>query len=73
MSNKTIKGKRDYREKEVNGMLASGLKFKACKIVVRMTSDNLGQSLSLCADGLMLQITLESVKEIIKVVEKEDK
>lgn len=70
MSNKTIKHKRDHREKDVFGMLVNGISIKPCEVVVRMTSDNIGQSLSLQAGQIMIQIPLEQVADIIKVVEK---
>lgn len=62
---------RDYREKDVKGMLvdASNMNCKMCNVTVRMTSDNIGQSLSLSAYNVMIQIPLESVRDIIKVTE----
>lgn len=61
---------RDYREKTVKGMVATGLIPKFCDVTVRMTSDKRGQSLSLQAYNLLIEIPLESVKGIIKVTEK---
>lgn len=66
--------KREYREKTVKGCIADGSDPlpipKLCDVTVRMTSDKLGQSLSLQAYNVMIQIPLESVREIIRVSEK---
>ena len=66
--------KRDYREKTVKGLIFDVTKKMPikCDVTVRMTHDNLGQSLSLQAFNVMLEIPLESVTEIIKVSEKEN-
>ena len=64
---------RDYREKTVKGLIFDVTKPmpKKCDVTVRMTSDRIGQSLSLQAFNVMLEIPLESVTEIIKVSGKE--
>ena len=70
---------RDYREKLVNGWLADGKHFGGFPVRVRMTSDDKGQSLSLTAEmspkglGIQIGIPLETVREIIRVVDKENK
>ena len=68
---------RDYREKTVEGCIIDGstplLMPKKCDVVVRMTSDKIGQSLSLNAYNIMILIPLESVKDIIKVAERDNK
>lgn len=67
---------RDYREKVVNGLITDITQFvipKKCKVTVRMTSDNIGQSLSLSAYNIMIQIPLEQVRDIIKVSERGSK
>lgn len=67
---------RDYREKLVNGWLTDGVHFMPIPIRIRMTSDDKGQSLSLTTEkdkndtGIQIGIPLESVSEIIKVVDK---
>lgn len=65
---------RDYREKTVEGCIMDGSKLfaapKKCDVVVRMTSDKRGQSLSLNAYNIMILIPLESVRDIIQVTEK---
>ena len=61
--------KRDYREKTVKGLVFANM-MKPCDVTVRMTSDKLGQSLSLQAYNVMIEIPLESVADIIKVTEK---
>lgn len=64
--------KRDYREKTINGVMFNG-KFplpRPCKVTVRMTSDHLGQSLSLNVDNILIEIPLEAVKDIITITEK---
>lgn len=63
--------KRDYREKDVNGLITDGHHIRPCNVTVRMTSDKHGQSLSLTALGVQINIPLESVADIIRVVEKE--
>lgn len=62
--------KRDYREKDVDGIIFDGLHIKPSRITVRMTSDKYGQSLSLTAWNVQFQIPLDAVSDIIKVVEK---
>ena len=62
--------KRDYREKDVDGIIFDGLYIKPSRITVRMTSDKYGQSLSLTAWNVQFQIPLDAVSDIIKVVEK---
>lgn len=68
---------RDYREKTVEGCIIDGsnplMIPKKCNVVVRMTSDIIGQSLSLNAYNVMILIPLESVRDIIRVAESEDK
>ena len=68
---------RDYREKDVKGCIVDGSDLiplpKKCDVTVRMTSDKVGQTLSLSAFNIMISIPLESVREIIKVSEKENK
>lgn len=68
---------RDYREKTVEGCIIDGsnplMIPKKCNVTVRMTSDKLGQSLSLQAFNVMIEIPLESVKDIIKVSERDSK
>lgn len=70
MSNK-IKD-RDYREKEVKGILceAEHMKYIPTNVTVRMTSDKLGQSLSLSAFNVMIEIPLEEVEDIIVLAER---
>ena len=62
--------KRDYREKDVNGIITDGFRFRPSKVTVRMTSDKHGQSLSLTAANVQIQIPLEAVSDIIRVVER---
>ena len=63
--------KRDYREKTIKGCIFDGSKPlllpKMCDVTVRMTSDKIGQSLSLQAFNVMIEIPLEQVRDIIKV------
>lgn len=65
--------KRDYREKTVKGLIFDVTKSMPvkCDVTVRMTSDRIGQSLSLQAFNVMLEIPLESVTDIIRVSGKE--
>ncbi len=70
---------RDYREKLVNGWVTDGKHFGGIPVRVRMTSDEKGQSLSLTTEmnpkdmGIQIGIPLEVVRDIIKVVDKENK
>ena len=70
---------RDYREKDVNGYICDITKIKnmvkiePCKVTVRMTSNEKGQSLSLSAYNIQIGIPLEAIRDIIKVVDKENK
>ena len=65
--------KRDYREKTVEGIIfgGHGFSFKKCNVTVRMTSDQKGQSLSMQAFNILVEVPLEPLKDIIKVAEKE--
>ena len=63
--------KRDYREKTIKGCIIDGSKPlplpQMCDVTVRMTSDKIGQSLSLQAFNVMIEIPLEQVRDIIRV------
>lgn len=62
---------RDYREKTVNGISYNGHGIpKPCPVTVRMTKNNIGESLSLAANGHMIMIPLEAVRDIIKITER---
>ena len=67
---------RDYREKDVDGWIADitikdlTKMARKCKVTVRMTNDDKGQSLSLSAFNIQIGIPLEAVADIVKVVEK---
>lgn len=64
---------RDYREKEVEGVIGdirAMLAPKRCKVTVRMTSDKKGKSLSLQAYNILIEIPLESVADIITLAER---
>ena len=65
---------RDYREKIIKGCIMDGafptLLPRQCDVVVRITSDKAGQILSLQAYNIMIQIPLESVRDIIKATDK---
>ena len=66
---------RDYREKTIKGCIFDDHKPtlvpQRCDVTVRMTSDKLGQSLSLQAYNVMIEIPIEKVSGIIKVVDRE--
>lgn len=67
--------KKDYREKTVKGLLFDttfGIKMHETPVTVRMTSDKVGQSLSLSAGNYMILIPMEQVRDIIKVSERSD-
>ena len=63
---------RDYRRKQVRGLVMDVVKMQAvpCRVDVQMTSDHRGQTLSLSAANVLISIPLEKVTDIIKVVEK---
>ena len=70
--------KRDYREKTIKGCIFDlsrkmPLMYipQECDVTIRMTSDKRGQSMSLQAFNVMIEIPLESVKNIIKVSQLE--
>lgn len=67
--------KRDYREKQVDGMVAIWNArriptFRKMPVTVRMTNDKVGKSLSLQAGNVMIEIPLEQVTEIIMLTER---
>ena len=66
--------KRDYREKTIKGCIFDISKIlplpMKCDVTVRMTSDKIGQSLSLCAYNVMIEIPLEPIADIIRVADK---
>lgn len=67
--------KRDYREKQVEGMVAIWNArriptFRKMPVTVRMTNDKVGKSLSLQAGNVMIEIPLEQVTEIITLTER---
>lgn len=67
--------KRDYREKQVDGMVAIWNArriptFRKMPVTVRMTNDKVGKSLSLQAGNVMIEIPLEQVTEIITLTER---
>lgn len=64
---------RDYREKTVNGIYFNAIGMTFTKVTVRMTNDKKGASLSLNANGHMIEIPLEAVKDIIQITPNEDK
>ena len=69
--------KRDYREKQVEGMVAIWNArriptFRKMPVTVRMTNDKVGKSLSLQAGNVMIEIPLEQVTEIITLTERSD-
>ena len=76
MFEREVQGMRDYREKDVDGYIADisikdfSKMARKCKVTVRMTNDDKGQSLSLSAFNIQIGIPLESVADIVKVVEK---
>ena len=69
---------RDYREKDVEGIVCyifnnDRPKITRSTVTVRMTSDKIGQSLSLSAYNIMISIPLEQVRDIIQVSERSKK
>lgn len=67
--------KRDYREKQVEGMVAIWNArriptFRKMPVMIRMTNDKVGKSLSLQAGNVMIEIPLEQVTEIITLTER---
>lgn len=69
--------KRDYREKQVEGMVAicNARRIPTLRkmpVTVRMTNDKVGKSLSLQAGNVMIEIPLEQVTEIITLTERSE-
>lgn len=60
---------RDYREKDVKGMLVQNNRIYPVPVTVRMTSDKVGQTMSFTAGNTQISIALEDVKDIVKVTE----
>ena len=62
--------KKRTEERDVAGLVSIPGNIAPMKITVRVTSDKLGESLSLAVDdvGLMMQIPLESVSDMVRVV-----
>lgn len=63
---------RDYRDKTVKGMVTDVKNMipRKTSVRVQMTSDKLGQSLSLSTSDILIMIPLESVRDIIKIVKE---
>ena len=61
---------RDYREKDVEGIMAVNFKMYKVPVTVRATADHRGQSLSLNIRDIMIQIPLEPVSDIIQLTKK---
>ena len=63
---------REYRKKEVTGFISDIRTpvMSSCNVTVRMTSDDIGQTLSLTGANILIGIPLEEVADIIKVVER---
>ena len=63
---------RDYRDKTVRGMVTDVKNMipRKTNVRVQMTSDKLGQSLSLSTSDVLIMIPLESVRDIIKIVKE---
>lgn len=54
----------------INGVIFNGKQLAEAPVTLRATSDELGKSISLSVDGLvMLQIPLEPVLDIVDIVE----
>lgn len=69
--------KRDYREKQVEGMVAIWNArriptFRKMPVMIRMTNDKIGASLSMQAGNVMIEIPLEKVQEIITLTERSE-
>ena len=58
------------RSRTINGVVFNGSQMAEAPITLRATSDELGKSISLSIDGLvMLQIPVEPVLDIVDIVE----
>lgn len=56
--------------KALDGMISDGKERERRKIVVRFTSDNWGESISLEAEGRMLHVPFEPVQKMIDAARK---
>ena len=56
--------------KVLDGMISDGKERERRKIVVRFTSDNWGESISLEAEGKMLHVPFGPVQKMIDVARK---
>lgn len=61
-----------YIEKTVDGAMLDDLGFGLRKITVRLTCDDLGNSLGLSDDkrGIMIEIPLEAIADMVRVVKE---
>ena len=58
------------RSRTINGVIFNGKQLAEAPVTLRATSDELGKSISLSVDGLvMLQVPLEPVLDILDIVE----
>lgn len=55
--------------REINGMIVTPVGIRFGTVTLRVTKDNLGQSMSLADDksGIMLQIPIEPVADLIEL------
>lgn len=56
--------------KTVTGIVTDGRRMEKRQIVVRFTSDKLGESLSLQAGDIMIHVAYEDILQIIKKARK---
>lgn len=56
------------RKKIVRGFISNGTDIVKTGVLVQVTADEHGKTLSLAAGGMLIGIALEDVREMVKVV-----
>lgn len=56
------------RKKIVSGLISNGTDIVETGVLVQVTADERGETLSMAAGGMLIGIALEDVREMVKVV-----
>ena len=60
-------GRRGRMElREIKGFISDGYAIKSAEVIVRFTSDETGESISLQTDDIMIGVPFEKVKKMIE-------
>lgn len=58
--------------KMIKGLVSNGYDLQPKQVVVRFTTDSIGESLSLEANGMMILVPFEQVQKVIKAARGKD-